>query len=230
MFDEQASTAPIAEQVAQAEATVEQVDVPETPEPQDAPETIEAVAHAPVAEEDIGDVAPEDAGETPEYAPTVFDDEEITDEGEAVGETEQTTENFTVEQFTENTSPASHYIVTFEIDQRDADDITVSSYQRGKVSKKELIKLSILAHYRDLSDYDGGWWSLGPLDDFLEEYLDGNFYDQCNRFKVNGIEIRGYNADTNQFYKIQIPELSELGIDDIDAAYRQYFGVEDEEN
>lgn len=131
---------------------------------------------------------------------------------------------FTVEQFMEIQRPESHYVVTFEIDQQDADDITVSSYQTGELSKEELIKLSILAHYNQLSDYDGDWWSLRPLDDFLEEYLQGNFYDQCNRFKVNDIEIHGYNADTNQFYTMDIPELDDLGIVDIDEAYHQYFG------
>ena len=90
-----------------------------------------------------------------------------------------------------------------------------------------MIKLSILAHYSELSAYNGSWWSLRPLNDFFEEYLQGNFYDQCNRFTVYGIEIHGYNADTNQFYTMDIPELDELGINDIDEAYRQYFDVDE---
>lgn len=220
LFDERASTAPIAEQVAQAEATAEPV--VETAEPEVESETSEE-AEAAMAEttDEIPhlthrDVVTEDLQEPP------FEEEAMDDVGEMV-EVPAPSE-FTVEQFMEIQRPESHYVVTFEIDQRDADDITVSSYQSGELSKEELIKLSILAHYNQLSDYDGGWWSLRPLDDFLEEYLQGNFYDQCNRFKVNDIKIHGYNADTNQFYTMDIPELDELGIVDIDEAYHQYFG------
>lgn len=223
LFDERASTASIAEQVAQAEATAEPV--VETAEPEVESETQEE-AEAALAEttDEIPAVSHRDVG-TEDLVEPAFE-EEATDEPEVTDEV-PTPREFTVEQFMEIQRPESHYVVTFEIDQRDADDITVSSYQTGELSKEELIKLSILAHYRDLSAYDGGWWSLGPLDDFLEEYLDGNFYDQCNRFKVNGIEIHGYNADTNQFYTMDIPELDELGIEDIDEAYHQYFDVDE---
>lgn len=229
LFDECASTAPIAEQVAQAEATAETV--VETAEPEVESETSEE-AEAAMAEttDEIPAVSHRDV-ETEDLVEPAFEEEAV-DEAEATDEPEVTDEvpaprEFTVEQFMEIQRPESHYVVTFEIDQRDADDITVSSYQTGELSKEELIKLSILAHYNQLSDYDGGWWSLRPLDDFLEEYLQGNFYDQCNRFKVNDIEIHGYNADTNQFYTMDIPELNELGIEDIDEAYRQYFNVEE---
>ena len=229
LFDERASTAPIAEQVAQAEATAEPV--VETAEPEVESETSEE-AEAAMAEmtDEIPAVSHRDV-ETEDLVEPAFEEEAV-DEAEATDEPEVTDEvpaprEFTVEQFMEIQRPESHYVVTFEIDQRDADDITVSSYQTGELSKEELIKLSILAHYNQLSDYDGGWWSLRPLDDFLEEYLQGNFYDQCNRFKVNDIEIHGYNADTNQFYTMDIPELDELGIEDIDEAYRQYFNVEE---
>lgn len=250
LFDEHASTAPIAEQVAQAEATAEPI--VETAEPEVESETSEEAEAAmedqeeaeaameETAEPDVESETSEEAeaamAETADEIPHLthrdvvtedlqeppFEEEAMDDVGEMVevpapGE-------FTVEQFMEIQRPESHYVVTFDIDQRDADDITVSSYQSGKLSKEELIKLSILAHYNQLSDYDGGWWSLRPLDDFLEEYLQGNFYDQCNRFKVNDIEIHGYNADTNQFYTMDIPELDELGIVDIDEAYHQYFG------
>lgn len=229
LFDERASTAPIAEQVAQAEATA--VPVVETAEPEVDSETqeeaeaamaettdeIPAVSHRNVETEDLVE---------PAFEEEAVDEVEATDEPEVTDEA-PTPREFTVEQFMEIQRPESHYVVTFEIDQRDADDITVSSYQTGELSKEELIKLSILAHYNQLSDYDGGWGSLRPLDDFLEEYLQGNFYDQCNRFKVNDIEIHGYNADTNQFYTMDIPELDELGIVDIDEAYHQYFNVEE---
>lgn len=223
LFDERVSTAPIAEQVAQAEATAEPV--VETAEPEVESETSEEaeVAMAETTDEiphlTHRDVVTEDLREPP------FEDEAMDDVEELAEDPEP--REFTVEQFMEIQRPESHYVVTFDIDQRDADDITVSSYQTGELTKEELIKLSILAHYDQLSAYDGGWWSLGPLDDFLEEYLQGNFYDQCNRFKVNGIEIHGYNANANQFYTMDIPELDELGIEDIDEAYRQYFGVDE---
>lgn len=230
LFDERVSTAPIAEQVAQAEATAEPVvetaePVVETAEPEVESETSEeAEAAMEEATDEIPhlthrDVVTEDLQEPP------FEDEAMDDVEELAEDPEPS--EFTVEQFMEIQRPESHYVVTFDIDQRDADDITVSSYQTDELTKEELVKLSILAHYDQLSAYDGGWWSLGPLDDFLEEYLRGNFYDQCNRFKVNGIEIHGYNANTNQFYTMDIPELDELGIEDIDEAYRQYFGVDE---
>lgn len=239
LFDERASTAPIAEQVAQAEATAEPV--VETAEPEVESETQEEAeaAMAETAEPEVESETSEEAeaamAETTDEIPHLthrdvvtedlqepaFEEEAMDDVGEMVEDPAPS--EFTVEQFMEIQRPESHYVVTFEIDQRDADDITVSSYQTGELSKEELIKLSILAHYDQLSDYDGGWWSLRPLDDFLEEYLQGNFYDQCNRFKVNGIEIHGYNADTNQFYTMDIPELDELGIVDIDEAYHHYF-------
>lgn len=227
LFDERVSTAPIAEQVAQAEAAAEPVvetaqPTVETAEPEVESETSEE-AEAAMAEraDEIPALTHRDVG-TEDLVEPVFEEEATDDVGEIVED--PAPGEFTVEQFMEIQRPESHYVVTFEIDQRDADDITVSSYQSGKLSKEELIKLSILAHYNQLSDYDGGWWSLRPLDDFLEEYLHGNFYDQCNRFKVNDIEIHGYNADTNQFYTMDIPELDELGIVDIDEAYHQYFG------
>ena len=233
LFDERASTAPIAEQVAQAEATAEPVvetaaPVVETAEPEVESETQEEAEAAMAETTDEIPAASHRDVETEDLVEPAFEEEAV-DEVEATDEPEVTDEaptprEFTVEQFMEIQRPESHYVVTFEIDQRDADDITVSSYQTGELSKEELIKLSILAHYDQLSDYDGGWWSLRPLDDFLEEYLHGNFYDQCNRFKVNDIEIHGYNADTNQFYTMDIPELDELGIVDIDEAYHQYFG------
>ena len=134
-----------------------------------------------------------------------------------------------ISSFIKFNSPESYYIVTFDIDQRDADYITVSSYQKGKISAEELIKLDILANHSQLSDYDGEWYNLGALDEFLKEYLSGKFYEPCNRFSVNNIEIKGYDADRNQFYTIEMPDLEQLGIDDIDEAYKTYFNVENED-
>lgn len=128
-----------------------------------------------------------------------------------------------VDKFKKTSKPKSHYIVTLDIDQRDADCITVSSYQEGNITLEELIKLTILAHYSDLADYDYEWYNLGALNDYIEQLLSGNFYDQCNRFKINDVTITGYDAKKNEFYNIPIPSLKSLGIDDIDAAYDEYF-------
>ena len=124
----------------------------------------------------------------------------------------------------------SYYVVTFDIDQRDADCITVSSRQDGEPSVEELIKLAILEHYDDLSAYDGAWYNLGPLQEFLDNvYLNGFFYEPCNRFKIDGISITGYDAEKDMFYDLPIPSLKDLGITNIDEAYEHYFSTEDDE-
>lgn len=124
----------------------------------------------------------------------------------------------------------SYYIVTFDIDQRDADCITVSSRQDGEPSVEELIKLAILEHHDELSAYDGAWYNLGPLEDFLDNvYLSGFFYEPCNRFKIDGISITGYNAKKDEFYDLPIPSLKNLGITNIDEAYEHYFNVDGED-
>ena len=124
----------------------------------------------------------------------------------------------------------SYYVVTFDIDQRDADCITVSSRQDGEPSVEELIKLAILEHYDDLSVYDGEWYNLGPLQEFLDNvYLSGFFYDPCNRFKIDGISITGYDAKKDEFYNLPIPSLKTLGITNIDEAYEHYFNVDNED-
>ena len=124
----------------------------------------------------------------------------------------------------------SYYVVTFYIDQRDADCITVSSRQDGEPSVEELIKLAILEHYDDLSAYDGAWYNLGPLQEFLDDvYLRGFFYEPCNRFKINGISITGYNAKKDEFYDLPIPSPKDLGITNIDEAYEHYFDIDDED-
>ena len=70
-----------------------------------------------------------------------------------------------VERFVTPKQKESYYIVTFDIDQRDADCITVSSKQRGKLDSDELIRLSIMKHYREIDDWDGGWYNLGPMEE-----------------------------------------------------------------
>lgn len=124
----------------------------------------------------------------------------------------------------------SYYVVTFYIDQRDADCITVSSRQDGEPSVEELIKLAILEHYDDLSAYDGAWFNLGPLQEFLDNvYLNGFFYEPCNRFKINDISITGYDAEQDKFYNLPIPSPKDLGITNIDDAYEHYFDVDGED-
>lgn len=135
-----------------------------------------------------------------------------------------------IDSFKKTTKKKSYYVVTFDIDQRDADCIKVSSRQDGEPSVEELIKLAILEHYDDLSDYDGAWFNLGPLQDFLDnEYLSGFFYEPCNRFKINGISITGYDVKTDKFYNLPIPSLKEFGITNIDEAYEHYFNVDNED-
>lgn len=135
-----------------------------------------------------------------------------------------------IDSFKKTANKKSYYVVTFNIDQRDADCIKVSSRQNGEPSVEELIKLAILEHYDDLSAYDGAWFNLGPLQDFLDnEYLSGFFYEPCNRFKIDGISITGYDAKKDEFYDLPIPSLKDLGITNIDEAYEHYFPTEDDE-
>lgn len=129
-----------------------------------------------------------------------------------------------VERFVTPKQKESYYIVTFEIDQRDADRITVSSKQSGKLDCDELIRLAIMLNYQQIDDWDGGWFNLSAMEDYLSEnYLSGFFYDACNRFGFDDITIEGYDADKDEFYSIVIPELEDLGITDITEAYHKYF-------
>jgi acyl carrier protein len=121
----------------------------------------------------------------------------------------------------------SFYVVKFEIDQRDADYITVSTSPiDGFPSKKTLAKLCVMAHYRDLERYDGAWWGMGGIREALESYIDGSFYDACNRFKIEGISIWGYDANTKSFYDMDLPEPSQLGMS-LDEAYESLFSCEE---
>ena len=135
-----------------------------------------------------------------------------------------------IDSFKKTATKKSYYVVTFHIDQRDADCIKVSSRKNGEPSVEELIKLAILEHYDDLSVYDGAWFNLGPLQDFLDnDYLSGFFYEPCNRFKIDGISITGYDAKKDEFYDLPIPSFKDLGITNIDEAYEHYFPREDDE-
>ena len=135
-----------------------------------------------------------------------------------------------IERFMAPKQKESYYIVTFDIDQRDADCITVSSKQEGKLDCDELIRLSIMKHYREIDDWDGGWYNLGAMEDYISDnYLDGFFYDSCNRFGFDNISIEGYDADKDEFYTIDVPPPSQLGIQNITDAYHQYFDCGEED-
>lgn len=117
----------------------------------------------------------------------------------------------------------SFYVIKFEIDQRDADYITVSTSPiDGFPSKKKLAKLCVMANYRKLECYDGAWWDVGGIREALESYIDGGFYEPCNRFKIEDISIWGYDADTKSFYDMDLPKPSQLGMT-LDEAYEQLF-------
>ena len=135
-----------------------------------------------------------------------------------------------VDSFVRPYKPESYHTVEFEIDQRDADYITVSGTRHGKPTVDELAKLVILANYRKLQDYDGAWYNVcGYLDTVLERYLRGTFYDCCNRFKVESISITGYDAEKDEFYAIPLPSMEEMGITDLEAAYEYYFKQDDDD-
>lgn len=126
--------------------------------------------------------------------------------------------------------PESYHTVEFEIDQRDADYITVSGTRPGKPTVDELAQLVILDNYRKLQDYDGAWYNVCRyLDTVLERYLRGTFYDCCNRFKVESISITGYDAEKGEFYTIPLPSLEKMGITDLETAYEYYFKQNDDD-
>lgn len=135
-----------------------------------------------------------------------------------------------VDSFVRPYKPESYHIVEFEIDQRDADYITVSGTRPGKPTVDELAQLVILDNYRKLQDYDGAWYNVCRyLDTVLERYLHGTFYDCCNRFKVESISITGYDAEKDEFYEIPLPSLEEMGITDLEDAYEHYFKYTDDD-
>ena len=120
----------------------------------------------------------------------------------------------------------SFYVIKFEIDQRDADYITVSTSPiDGFPSKKKLAKLCVMTNYRELECYDGAWWGMEGIREALESYIDGSFYDACNRFKIEDISIWGYDADTKSFYDMDLPKPGQLGIS-LDEAYESLFKYE----
>lgn len=119
----------------------------------------------------------------------------------------------------------SFYVVKFEIDQRDADYITVSTSPiEGFPSKTELARLCVMANYRKLERYDGAWWGMGGISEALNGYLEGSFYDACNRFKIEDISIWGYDANAKSFYDMDLPAPHQLGMT-LDEAYESLFNT-----
>lgn len=133
LFDERASTAPIAEQVAQAEATAEPVVEPAEPEVESETQEEAEAAMAETAEPEVESETSEEAEaameETTDEIPHLthrdvvtedlqeppFEEEAMDDVGEMVED--PAPGEFTVEQFMEIQRPESHYVVTFDIDQ-----------------------------------------------------------------------------------------------------------------
>ena len=122
--------------------------------------------------------------------------------------------DFTVDVQAVQQEPSSFYVVEFFIDQRDADDIRVSSERRaGKPSAEELARLSIMSNkYRNLDVYDGDWYNVRMIRNALASYLHGDFYDACCRFKIREIRVWGYDADRGAFVTYMLPTLEEMNV------------------
>ena len=128
----------------------------------------------------------------------------------------------------------SKFIIKFEIDQRDADCITIATdLIDGKPGRNLLIDLCILNNYDEIEEYDGAWENLAGMENFLTCLWDGFIYEPTNRFKIENIEIKGFDGDSMKWYKyddFSLDKLSEFGITDINEAYEKrikYFDCED---
>ena len=119
----------------------------------------------------------------------------------------------------------SKYIIKFEIDQRDADNITIATDLRdGKPDRDLLINLCIVSNFNKLKDYDYAWYNLSGMEQYLSSLWNGFIYDACNRFKIKSVEIKGFDGDSMSWYEINdfsLDRLKELGITDIDEAYNE---------
>ncbi len=138
----------------------------------------------------------------------------------------------------------SKYIIKFEIDQRDADYITIATdLIDGKPNRNLLINLCIVNNYNKLEEYDYEWYNLPGMENYLQSLWNGFIYEACNRFKIESVEIKGFDGDSMSWYEIKdfsLNRLRELGITDINEAYRERiknfdpeddldFGEEDDE-
>lgn len=91
---------------------------------------------------------------------------------EVIAEIDEENKTADVEDFIRLKPKQSYYVIHFDLDQRDADCISVSTSEiYGKMDIEELTKLTILANYMLLDDYDGEWYNLGPLEEFISDIL-----------------------------------------------------------
>ena len=128
----------------------------------------------------------------------------------------------------------SKFIIKFDIDQRDLNNITIATdLIDGKPDRDLLINLCIVNNYDELEEYDGEWYNLGGMEAYLKSLWGGFFYEPCNRFQIDSVEIKGFDADSMSWYEIKdfsLDKLKELGIEDIDEAYEERIQCYDEEN
>lgn len=127
----------------------------------------------------------------------------------------------------------SKYIIVIDVDQRDADYITIATnFIEGKPDRDTLIDLCIVENCDKLKDYDYEWYNLDSIQEYLHKLWKGFLYEPCNRFMIRGVVINGFDGDTNEWYTItdfSMDKLKELGITDIDAAYKErFFNDEDD--
>ena len=121
----------------------------------------------------------------------------------------------------------SKYIIIFDIDQRDWDCITIATdLISGKPDRDLLINLCIVNNFSELEEYDYEWFNLSNMQSYLEELWNGFIYEPCNRFKIEGVEIKGFDGDAKSWYEIKdfsMDMLEKLGITDINEAYQERF-------
>ena len=116
----------------------------------------------------------------------------------------------------------SFYTVSFTLS-RDGERIaTVSGRKEGKLSPPELIRLAILANYKNLSYFAGGWLSVYPLGKLLEHYVKDGLPLMDSSFGVDGVSVSCYDAEKGKFYDIAVPNPRYLLVENLDAAYNYY--------
>ena len=116
----------------------------------------------------------------------------------------------------------SYYTVSFTLKYGNATIATVSGKRYGKITPPELIRLAILKNYRQLSYFDGSWYSVSPLKKILEFYVKDGLPMPTRDFGVDGISISGYNAKTGEFYEVPVPSPKLLLVENLDGAYEVY--------
>ena len=112
--------------------------------------------------------------------------------------------------------------MSFALKYGNATIATVSGKRYGKITPPELIRLAILKNYRQLSYFDGSWYSVSPLKKILEFYVKDGLPMPTRDFGVDGISISGYNAKTGEFYEVPVPSPKLLLVENLDGAYEVY--------